>query len=142
MEKMKNFRKLLLIAIPVMVLVALSSCKKKDDVNDPRKGYPKNVQIEYRVTKVSGDNIGVMDFRYTNETGADTQLTGLALPFSKKINKTVNFAEPISLSITENYKITGSIKLEILVDGKVVATETPTFANAYITGGVVYSFDN
>lgn len=143
MKKMKNLRKLCYIALPLMLLTLFSACSKKPDgVNDPRKNYPKNVTIEYRVSKVSGDNIGVMDIRFTNETDADSQLTGQSLPFSKTITKTVNYASDVSLSILENYRITGSIKLEILVNGKVVKTETPVFSNTYITGGVVYQFND
>lgn len=135
---MKNFRKLLLIAIPVMVLMVLSSCGKKNDPSP--SGYPKTVEIEYRLTKVSGDNIGLVDISYNNETGADTRLEDQTLPFTKKITKKVSYGEGFLLGITGDVRVNASIKLEIYVDGKLVKTETPVFGNAYINASIVYQF--
>lgn len=136
---MKNLRKLLLIALPLAVLTILSSCGKKDNVDDPRKGYPKNVEIEYRITAVSG-NPGLVDISYDNESGSDTRLADQPLPFVKKLTKKVDFGEVILLGVNGDTRFTGAIKLEILLDGKVVETETPQYTNTYPNESVTHSF--
>ena len=140
MKKMRNLKKLLYVALPLMVLAILASCKKKDSVDDPRKNYPKDVQIEYRVTAVSG-NPGLVNISYNNETGADTRLSDQPLPFVKKISKKVTYGEVLLLGTSGNIQFTGSIKLEILVDGKSVTSETPQFGNTYANASITHSFD-
>ncbi|WP_342330307.1 hypothetical protein [Pedobacter sp. FW305-3-2-15-E-R2A2] len=125
------------IAFMLLAVGLISACSKdKDKYDDPRAGYPKTVTIDYKVTQTAG-NVGLTDIRYTNETGAFTSLDNQALPFSKKITKKVEFGE--SATISTYTAGPGTIKLEILVDGKVVETASPV-SNTYINHNISYQF--
>lgn len=105
-------------------------------VDDPMADYPKNVSIEYRVTSTT-PNLTV-DVSYTNETGGDTDTGSVGLPYSKKFTDKVEFGYIISLSVISDEP--GTAKLEILVDNKVV--ETQTFESAsFIVGTILYQFE-
>ncbi|MDR6781829.1 hypothetical protein ABIE26_001683 [Pedobacter africanus] len=101
-------------------VVLFASCSK--DKKDGPGGYPKNVNIEYRVTSVANVTFGDVD--YTNETGSSATIDDAALPFSKKITKKVEAGDVIRLSFYTSTP--GSVKLELLVDGKVVDSKTPS----------------
>ncbi|MNY16764.1 hypothetical protein D3C86_1500470 [compost metagenome] len=101
-------------------IVLLASCSK--DKKDGPAGYPKNVEVEYRVTSVA--NVTSGEVNYMNETDAMTIINPAALPFSKKITRKVNAGDLVRLSFYTSTP--GSVKLELLVDGKVVDTKTPT----------------
>ncbi|SHH03034.1 hypothetical protein [Pedobacter caeni] len=137
--RLLQLKKNLFTKIAFMFLVAglISSCSKdKNNVDDPRAGYPKTVSIEYRVTALSA-GLTNLDIRYTNETGADTELTAQSLPFSKIIRKSVTYASDVAVSITSNAP--GSAKLEIFVDGKSVASASPV-SQQYLNGIALYAF--
>lgn len=137
--RLLQLKKSLFTKIAFMFLIAglISSCSKdKNNVDDPRAGYPKTVSIEYKVTALSA-GLTNLDIRYTNETDADTELTAQALPFTKTIRKSVTYASDVAVSITSNGP--GSAKLEIYVDGKQVATASPT-SQQYLSGLAQYAF--
>lgn len=137
--RLLQLKKNLFTKITFMFLVAAltSSCSKdKNNVDDPRAGYPKTVTIEYKVTALSA-GLTKLDIRYTNETGADTDLTDQALPFTKTVRKSVAYAESAVVSI--NSMLPGSAKLEIYVDGKPVASSSPS-SQQYLSGIAQYAF--
>lgn len=137
--RLLQLKKNLFTKIAFMFLVAglISSCSKdKNNVDDPRVGYPKTVTIEYKVTALSA-GLTNLDIRYTNETDADTELTAQALPFTKTIRKSVTYASDIALSIISGGP--GSAKLEIYVDGKLAVTQSPS-SQQYLNGVAVYAF--
>lgn len=102
-------------------VVLFASCSK--DKKDGPGGYPRNVNVEYRVTSLS--NITSGEINYLNETGAVTTVDPASLPFSKKLTKKINAAgEVVHVSFYSSGP--GSVKLEVLIDGKVVETKTPS----------------
>lgn len=134
---MKNVKMLSLVLSCVLVLL-LASCTK-----DPIAGnYPKNVTVTYRITSPSGGITTVTSGSYTNETGGTTSLNNIALPYTKTISRTVNRGDALSVGFLHNNTGSGSafsIKLEILVDNKVVTTETYSSTSATI-GAVAHVF--
>lgn len=125
-----------MMALPLMLVILLTSCGKDDD-NSPEKGnsYPRDVNVEYRVTSSTGLAKG--DVIYTNETGGNTILDNVSLPYSVKFKK--NAKQMDNLAINFSAIASGDAKAEILVDNKVV--ETKTFSGtSVITGTAVYIF--
>lgn len=125
------------LAIPCLVLTILfSSCSKdKDSVPEGAGSYPREVNIEYRVTNVN--NIATGDVFYTNETGGNTTVDNVTLPYSVKVKRTVKQYDNLGF----NFSTIGSgeVKVEILVNDKVV--ETKSFSStSVISGTVVYIF--
>lgn len=121
--KTKLFLFSALISTMVLTLV---SCKK-DKADDPTKTYPKNASIEYKCTVASGTPSG-LDISYTNENGGTDRLTNVALPFSKKINRTVNAYDDVSLGFIAFGP--GGIKGELYIDGKLVDSKTASSNSA------------
>lgn len=113
----KHPMKIIALLLSVSLLV---SCKKDKD-DSPSSGFPKEVNIEYRVTTTTS-GLNAADVTYTNETGGLSRIDAAALPFSKKVKKTVNQYDVIGISTTAN--VGGNLKAEILVNDKVVKTET------------------
>ncbi|MNV59006.1 hypothetical protein D3C71_1514050 [compost metagenome] len=74
---------------------------------------------------------------YTNDAGASTNLDSQTLPFTKKFTKKVAFAEIFTVSAYTDGP--GTIKMEILVDGKVVQTASPV-SNTYINYNISHQF--
>ncbi|WP_219222920.1 hypothetical protein [Pedobacter antarcticus] len=138
---MKKFKQkiqwLKMIAVPCLLLLVLSSSCSKDKDNNPEGGnsYPKEVNVEYRLTSVSGITSG--DVIYHNATGGNTLLDKVALPYSVKFKRTVNFTDNLAISI--NALGSGEVKAEILVDDKVVATQNYS-GTSVVTGTAVYIF--
>ncbi|AXY72858.1 hypothetical protein D3H65_02235 [Paraflavitalea soli] len=113
----------------------LFSCKKDKD-ND-NSSYPKDVTIEYRVTTTTS-GLNAADVNYTNETGGMSSIDLAPIPFSKKITKRVNQYEVIGLSVTAIKN--GNLKTEILVNDKLVKTETYT-STSVIHGTLAHQFE-
>jgi len=101
-------------------MFTLVSCKK-DKADDPTKVYPKTVSIEYKCTVTSGTPSG-LNIIHTNESGGSSTLTNVVLPFSKKITRTVNANDDVTMGFTAVGP--GGIKGEIYVDGKLVDSKT------------------
>lgn len=118
----------------VLGVVLFASCSK--DKKDGPGGYPKNVEVEYRVTSVA--NVTSGEVNYVNESGAQTIVNPAALPFSKKITKKVEAGDLVRLSFYSSTP--GSVKIELLVDGKVVDSKTPASTNS-IYEVVYYGFE-
>lgn len=116
----------------VLCVTILFSCGS----DDPTSPYPKNVSIEYKVTSTTSGLTA--DISYTNETGGDSDTGQVSLPYSKKFTDRVEFAEIITLSaLTDD---PGMIKLEIIIDNKVV--ETQTFESAsFVVGTILHQFN-
>lgn len=112
----------------------LFSCKKDKDGDS---GYPKDVTIEFRVTTTTS-GLNAADVTYDNETGGRSDIDNAAIPFSKKITKKVDKYETLGLSVTAARA--GNLKTEILVNDKVVKTETYT-STSIVHGVLVYQFD-
>lgn len=125
------------LAMPCVVLTMLfSSCSKdKEAVPEGAGSYPKEVNIEYRVTSVK--NITSGDVLYSNETGGNTIVDKVTLPYSVKVKRTVKQNDNLGFNFSTPGS--GEVKVEILVNDKVV--ETKSFAStSYISGTVVYIF--
>ena len=117
----------------MVICLTLPSCKKESNRsgtgNTPQpigQTYPKTVSIEYRVTVASGDVSKITSLTYTNETGGGVNQSDVALPFSKKISATVNKGDDFGLSLLHNNSATGAfeLKMDIMVDGNIIKTET------------------
>lgn len=127
----------MMVALPCLMMVLLMTSCGKDDDNNPETGnsYPRDVNVEYRVTTTSGLKNG--DVIYTNETGGNAIVDNVTLPYSVKFKKNVKQFD--NLAINFSAMTSGDAKAEILVNDKVV--ETKTFSGtSIITGSAVYIF--
>jgi hypothetical protein len=129
-----RFRSILLAA---SVVFLSASCSKDDDgPPPPSSSYPKNVSVEYKVSSSSGLSTAG-SIMYTNATGGSTSVSNSSLPFSKKIDITVNRYDNVALSVT--HPNGGTLKLEILVNNVVVKSQEFS-GNPVISGTVPYIF--
>lgn len=103
----------------ILLLFVLISCNRDSSDTSSSNTYPKTVNVQYRLTSTSSFTDGVLV--YINETGGNTSLTNLSLPFSKTFTRTVNKGDYLNLS--GNFMGNGTIKAEILVDNTVVLTK-------------------
>jgi hypothetical protein len=121
-------------------LLFTTSCKKDSDTTTPT--YPKKVQVGYRMSVTQGSLAKVTFISYVNSSGGTTNLDDVSLPYTLDFSTTVNKLDDFSLSFFEN-RPTGSemlgIKLELLVDGKVMKTETFESSSS-LSGAAVYFF--
>lgn len=110
---MKNFKKLLALSFCLVVLTAFFSCSKDDENNN---GGP--YDVEFRVT--TSANAPIMNIIHTNASGEQTALSSVGgNSWSSKI--TVQAGVPaIAINATAYAEAGGTIKVEILVNGKVV----------------------
>jgi len=118
------------------MLVLVTSCSKDND-DQPETGntYPKEVSIEYRITSTTG--LGTADVLYVNETGGRTSVDNVTLPYSLKLKRTVKNLDNAAISFSKS--ASGTAKSEILVDDKVVKTESFS-GTSYISGTILYLF--
>lgn len=131
-----NIQWLKFLVFPCLLLMLLtSSCSKDDDPAPGGEKFPKEVNIEYRITSVRGIQSG--DVIYHNETGGTTILDKVSLPYSVQFKRTVKFSDNLALSF--NTIGSGEVKAEILVDGKVVTTENYA-GTSVISGTAVHIF--
>jgi len=131
----KNFFKI--AAAPFLMLLLLVASCSKDDDGQPETGdsYPKEVNVEYRVTSTTG--LASADVLYVNASGGRTSVDNVALPYSIKLKRTVNKLDNLAISFSKG--ASGEAKAEILVDDKVVETETFS-GTSYISGTIVHLF--
>jgi len=121
----------------LLVTVLLTACSKDNDGPDNGGGgYPKDVTIEYKVTSISGTTAG--DIIYFNETGGNTILENVGLPFSKSFKRNVKQYDAATINFTG--RTGGEVKVDILVDGKVVKSQNYS-GTSVITGSLVYLFE-
>lgn len=132
-------------AMKLRLLIAFASllifsCKKSNDAT-PGAGYPKEVTIEYKLTTVKGSLSTAEMVGYTNESDGRTTLTNVSLPFSKTIKRTVKFGDMQTLSVFHtNTGGACSVKMEILVNGKVAKTQTEETTD-HLNGAIEYPFE-
>lgn len=111
-----NLLRLIKVITFISITLFITSCKKglvkQSGMNQ------KEVTIEYRITPYK-NVITNGDIIYTDETGVVTVSDKRTLPFSRKFKRTINRFTVISLGIIAEYA--GSVKMEILVDGKIVS---------------------
>ncbi|WP_343703887.1 hypothetical protein [Chitinophaga sp.] len=126
-----------------MAVVALAaglfvSCKKdkKDDVPEPGTGYPKEVNVTYKVTVASGA-IPSCRFDYFNETGGMTIEQNVPVPITKTFKRTVNRLDYVGFTVASTAG--GSLKLEILVNNTPVESQTFSGSGTF-AGTVKYIF--
>jgi len=121
-----------ILLLLVATICSLGSCKKDDD----KPSYPKDITMEYIVTStISG---ATADISFTNDTGGNTDQTNVSLPFTRTINKNVEFAE--IFTITAASSSASSLTLEILVDDSSVKKQTFE-SDSYNVGVLIYQFD-
>ena len=126
------------ILIGLLCIVLFSGCDKED-----ASGFPKKVSIEYRITGISGVDGPLTSVSFTNETGGSTDLVNQSFPFSRTIISTLNAGDDATLSFRYGNGSGGtnvSIKMEILVDGKLINTETVNSSNAVVIAAIAYVF--
>jgi len=118
-----------------MLMMFITSCSKSNDQPDNSNSYPKDVNVEYRVTAISGVNSG--DVLYSNASGGNTSVDNVSLPYSVKFKRTVKQSD--NLAISYSTIGSGEVKVEILVNDQIV--ETKSFSGtSYVTGTIVYLF--
>lgn len=126
------------ILIGFLCVVLFTGCDKEDD-----SGYPRRVSIEYKITGLSGVNGPLTFVSFTNETGGNNDLVNQSFPFSRTITRTLNSGDNATLSFRYGNGSGGtnvSIKLEIIVDGKVIKTETVNSSTAVVIAAIAHVF--
>ena len=114
MKTIKTFSTVLLMFFSAILLV---SCRSDNsDNNSSSNSYPKQVSITYKISSTTTSSL--LHIGYKNETGGTTDVNNPSLPFTKTFTRTVNQFDNLSLSCSSNTAQT--VKLEILVDNKVV----------------------
>ena len=114
MKTIKTFSTVLLMFFSAILLV---SCRSDNsDNNSSSNSYPKQVSITYKISSTTTSSL--LHIAYKNETGGTTDINNPSLPFTKTFTRTVNRFDNLSLSCSSNTSQT--VKLEILVDNKVV----------------------
>jgi hypothetical protein len=138
--KFKSILASALIFVIMVYSIMLQSCSKGDDGNSG--GYPKTVNIQYKLTATNAPLQVMTYLSYTNETGGTTGLDSMAMPYTKTIRATVKQGDPISLYARHISRVPNTlygVKLDILVDGALVATKTEQ-ANGTVIGAVTHVF--
>ena len=114
MKTIKTFSTVLLMFFSAILLV---SCRSDNsDNNSSSNSYPKQVSITYKISSTTTSSL--LHIGYKNETEGTTDVNNPSLPFTKTFTRTVNRFDNLSLSCSSNTSQT--VKLEILVDNKVV----------------------
>ncbi len=138
-----NAKNMIAIAGAAILMTGFAACKKDSNNNTPTPtptptptAYPKTVNIEYTLTKVTGID-SVSTIAYTNESGGTSSASNVRLPFSKKITRTVNRYDNLGYGF--NAAGTGSVQMKILVDGTVVKDQTFS-GTTVISGTLPYIF--
>lgn len=134
-------RILILTGFTLFLLLQLLGCSKDEDTQ-PGVSYPKEVDVEYRATLLTGSLTKLTTTMYTNATGVDAIVSDTALPFTVKFKRTVNRGDKLLLSVFHNNSATNSpftIKLEILADNEIVEAKTFERTSA-INEAIVYFF--
>ncbi len=134
-------KRLVFVTLAIFALQsAFTACKKDDDNSNPTTpapaAYPKTVTIEYNLVSESGVDTA-SSIAYTNETGGNSSVTNIKLPFSKKITRTVNRYDNVGFGFS-TYGV-GTLRVKILVDSKVVK-EQAFSGTTVISGTVPYVF--
>lgn len=118
-------------------MLALGGCGSDDTSTNGGGGgaYPRDVEIEYKVTS---PGFAAADVIYENESGGNASESAVALPFSKKISRTVKQYD--AAVINAQAEGGGQLDVEILVDGTSVEKKTFSATDVVVSGSVVYIF--
>jgi hypothetical protein len=123
-------------SLTVLLLAAglFVSCSKdkNDDPTPPGGGYPKEVTVTYKVTKVSG-NMTQCRIDWFNESGGLTVEQNAIFPVTRTFKRTVNQYEYVGITAVTGGP--GSIKIEVLVDNVVVDSKTNSGTTTGSFGG-------
>ncbi len=127
---MKNLKYLMV----ALVLTLVISCSKNNTELD--NGYPKDVTIELKITSPNKENakIGIMYMRGQESNNDEDTFNGtpsetlmfenITLPFTKKINRKVNYKDKIFFNIgavdNEEDEDETLFTMELFIDGKSV----------------------
>jgi hypothetical protein len=128
-------------SFPVLLslfLFGLAACSKNDG-----EGSSGERRIEYKLTALAGVSRPLNFVSFTNETGGRTDLTNISLPFTQAFTRTVETGDDATLSFSYNNGNGGtmvSIRLEILVNGTVVKSETINSNTASVIGAIAHVF--
>ncbi|WP_346320620.1 hypothetical protein [Chitinophaga sp. YIM B06452] len=128
-------------SLAVLFLLAAGlfvSCSKDNDPDPTPSGYPKEVTVTYKVTKVSG-SMTQCRIDWFNESGGLTVEQNAAFPVTRTFKRTVNQYEYVGITAVTGGP--GSIKIEVLVDNVVVDSKTNTgTTNGSFGGEAKYIF--
>lgn len=125
------------LAVLLLTASLFVSCSKdKNDDPGPSGGYPKEVNVTYKVTVLSG-NITNCRIDWLNASGGMTIEQNAALPITKSFKRTVNQYDWVTFSVASTTP--GSLKLDILVGNDVVKTQTFSGTSTF-AGTVQYIF--
>ncbi|MBO3273081.1 hypothetical protein [Hymenobacter defluvii] len=116
---MKN----LIYSLLAVVTLGLSACGN-DDPSPSINLDPKEYTVEYRITSTDpvASYIG-----YDNETGATITAVNVAVPFTTTFKRTMKVGQYVSiLASLKGATAASTIKGDILLDNKVVKTQTAT----------------
>lgn len=117
------------------------SCSKDDDKSSQSSNYPRQVSVTY---KVSSTSLSIADVGYINETGGDTDLANISLPFETTIQKTVNYGDLVRIDgyyyNSSQVGVAKDIKAEIWIDGNLVKTETGNSNSESVNVFLMYQF--
>ena len=116
----------LAVGIGLVSVLSLAACGP---------AYPRTVSIEYRVTS---SNLEATDVIFANETGGNSIESDVALPYSKKISRSVKLHDHAAISVSS--EAAGQLEVEILVDDEVVETKTYS-GDSIVMGSTVYMFE-
>ena len=125
----------------IMMSIGFAACKKDSNTTTPTPtptpaAYPKTVSIEYKLISESGvDSVGTIG--YTNESGGNSNVQNVKLPFSKKITRTVNKYD--NLAYAFNTYGAGTLRMTILIDGTAVKDQNYS-GTSVISGSLAYIF--
>lgn len=119
----------------LLLMMFITSCSKNNDQPGNNNSYPKDVNVEYRVTAISGVSNG--DVLYANASGGNTSVDNVSLPYSVKFKRTVKQSDNLAIGYSKTGS--GEVKIEILVNDQVVQTQSFS-STSYVTGTVVYLF--
>lgn len=125
--------------VAAMCLLGTAGCSDDDEAGSssgtPAAAYPREVAVEYKVTSTSG--LTTANVLYVNESGGMASEENVALPFSKKLTRSVKQYDSLGLSVTS--KVGGSLTAEILVDGSSVDSKDFS-GTSTVSGTVPYVF--
>lgn len=99
------------------LFIFIGSCKK--EMVKQQVYTQKEVTVEYKISPYKNVITGGYII-YTDENGVVTVSDKRTLPFSRKFKRNIKRSAILSLGIIAEYA--GSVKMEILVDDKVVST--------------------